>query len=585
MNMRSFRVRTVLIPLLATAALAMPMTANAQGIAGPYLAAKQAEARGDVANAARLYSQTLARDGENAPVMERAMINQIAAGNVAEGIALARRYEVLQPGHHLGVLALAAGDLKANNLAAVRGLMTEDGPFVAEVIDAWAAFGNSDMTSARDLLGVLEKDDANGRPGQIVAAYHLGLIEAADGNDEAAVEAFARAADMADGGTLRLVRMRAEALARLGRAEEAVDVINKRLAGTYGDPSTSALADAIQGGAKPTVAIRTAEQGAAEVLFGVSGLLARGRNRLIGLAYARLATYLDPDLTRAQLLIAQILDQDRQYDLAVAAYQAIPQDAPESLAARIGNAEVLQASGKIDEGIAAMRDTVALFPSALEAHTSLGDMLRRESKFEDAGLAYDGAVALLGETQPHHWGLFYQRGIALERSKQWERAEADFRKALELEPDQPDVLNYLGYSLVELGQKLDEAEKMIEKAVDQRPEDGYIVDSLGWILYRFGEFERATEQLERAVELRPVDPVINDHFGDALWMVGRKTEARFQWRRALSFEPEDKDAKRIRRKLDDGLDIVLEEEKAEGLPGIIGRNTDQEDGEKTNDGG
>ena len=585
MNMRSFRIRTVLFSLLASAALAAPMTASAQGIAGPYLAAKQAEARGDVQNAARLYAQTLARDGENTPVMERAMVNQIAAGNVAEGIALARRYEALQPAHHLGVLALAAGDLKADNLAAVRGLMSEDGPFVAQVIDAWAAFGNDEIDSAREVLATLEKDDANGRPGQIVAAYHMGLIEAADGNDEAAVEAFTRASNMADGGTLRLVRMQAEALARLGRAEDAVAVINTRLAGTYGDPSTSALAVAIADGAKPPVAIQTAEQGAAEVLFGVSGLLARGRNRLIGLAYARLATYLDPDLTRAQLLIAQILDQDRQFELAVAAYDAIPSDAPESLAARIGYAEVLQASGEVDDGVTAMREAVALFPKALEAHTSLGDMLRRESRFEEAGLAYDGAVALLDKIQPHHWGLFYQRGIALERSKQWDRAEADFRKALELEPDQPDVLNYLGYSLVELGQKLDEAEKMIEKAVDQRPEDGYIVDSLGWILYRFGEFERATEQLERAVELRLVDPVINDHFGDALWMVGRKTEARFQWRRALSFEPEDDAAKRIRRKLDDGLDVVLEEEKAEGLPGIIGRNTDENDGTKTNDGG
>ena len=111
---------------------------------------------------------------------------------------------------------------------------------------------------------------------------------------------------------------------------------------------------------------------------------------------------------------------------------------------------------------------------------------------------------------------------------------------------------------------------MIEKAVEQRPEDGYIVDSLGWVLYRFGEFDRALKHLERAVELRPVDPVINDHFGDALWMVGRKIEARFQWKRALSFEPEEKDAVRMRRKLDVGLNIVLDEEREKGLPGSSG---------------
>lgn len=577
--------RKTLISAAVMAVLSVPTFANAQGVAGPYMGAQHAENRGDVANAARLYVQTLARDPDNETVMERAMINQIAAGQVADGVALARRYEVLQPGHNLGVLAIVAGELKAKNLSAVRALLAQDGPFVAQVIDAWAAYESDDMQSARDLLTALEADDQNGRPGQIVAAYHLGLIEAAVGNDEQAVEVLQRATNLADGGTLRMVRAQASALARLGKKEEAIAAINTRLAGTYGDPALEALAVDIAEGVQPEPVIRTAEAGAAEVLFGVSGLLARGRNRLLSLAYARLAVYLDDGQTRAQLLIAQLLEQDQQYEMARDAYAALPEDAPESLSAGIGHAETLQASGQVDEGIAAMRDLLVRFPDALEVHTSLGSMLRRESRFEEAAVAYDGAVKLLGDFQPHHWGLLYQRGIALERSKQWDRAEADFRKALELEPDQPDVLNYLGYSLVELGQKLDEAEKMIEKAVDQRPEDGYIVDSLGWILYRFGEFERATDHLERAVELRPVDPVINDHFGDALWMVGRKTEARFQWKRALSFEPDEKDAKRIRRKLDDGLDVVLEAEKAEGLPGIIGRNSDNEGAEKTNDGG
>ena len=136
-----------------------------------------------------------------------------------------------------------------------------------------------------------------------------------------------------------------------------------------------------------------------------------------------------------------------------------------------------------------------------------------------------------------------------------------------------------------MGQKLNEAEKMIEKAVEQRPDDGYIVDSLGWVLYRFGDFDRAVEHLERAVELRPVDAVINDHFGDALWMVGRKTEARFQWKRSLSFDPDEDVAERIRRKLDVGLEKVLEEDKAEGLPGIIGRNDGGEPKSGTKDGG
>ncbi len=571
--------KAILRAFVSGVALAAVMSANgasAEGIAGPYLAAKQAEARGDVAAAAQYFTEALALDSDNQPIMERAMIHDIAAGNVPAAIALARRLEAAQPGHHLGVLALAVDGLKKGEPEAVRKLLADGGPFVGQVIDAWAAFGVGNTDEAGELLAKLEASEENGRPGQIVAAYHLGLLNAAMGDDAAAADAFARAATLSDGGTLRLARLRAGALARLGRVDEAVAVINDRLSDTYGDPGLSALAERIAAGEKPEPLVTTAKQGAAEVLHGVSGLLARGQNRLIALAYARLATYLEPGLTEAQLLIAQILDEDGQYDLAIPAYGAIPDDAPEALSARVGEAQALQAAERSEEALSEMRETVERFPDALEAHTALGDMLRRESQFAEAAAAYDKAVALLDTPDQLHWPLYYQRGIAYERSKQWDRAEADFRKALALEPDQPDVLNYLGYSWVEQGTNLAEAEEMIQRAVDQRPDDGYIVDSLGWVLFRFGEFDRALKHLERAVELRPVDPVINDHYGDALWMVGRKTEARFQWKRALSFEPEDAEAERIRRKLDVGLDVVLADEKAEGEPGIIGRKVVKE---------
>ena len=577
----------LLLASLIGGMLALPLGAQAQGIAGPYLAAQQAEARGDVAAAARLYSRTLARDAGNLHVMERAMLNQIAAGNVSEGIALARRLQDVQPGHHVGALALAIDAVRDADHERAQDYLDENSPFVGLVIAAWASWGAGDLQAARTRLTEMEASDANGQAGKLVSAYHLGLIEAAAGNDAEAAAAIERATAISPNGSLRMTHQLAAALARQGQTDAAVTVIRDRLAGTYGDAALERLADEIAAGNIPAVDIDSASKGVAEVMHGVAALLARGQNGLIALSYARLATFLDPSLSEAQLLVAQILDRDDQYDLAIAAYDAISPDAPEALRAQIGRAEAMQAAGQADEAVSGLRATIDQFPEAIEARTALGNMLRREERFAEAGVAYDGAVSLLPSVEPQHWVLFYQRGISMERSDQWEKAEADFRRALELEPDQADVLNYLGYSWVEKGLNLSEAEKMIEKAVEQRPEDGYIVDSLGWVLYRFGEFERATEQLERAVELRPVDPVINDHFGDALWMVGRRTEARFQWRRALSFEPEEKDAKRIRRKLEDGLDAVLAEEKELGLPGIIGRQTENDsgNGQKNNDGG
>jgi Flp pilus assembly protein TadD len=162
-------------------------------------------------------------------------------------------------------------------------------------------------------------------------------------------------------------------------------------------------------------------------------------------------------------------------------------------------------------------------------------------------------LARIDEPGASQWTVYYFRGIAYERAGQWPSAEADFRKALRFEPDQPAVLNYLGYSLIEKRINIQEAFKMVEKAVSLRPNDGYIVDSLGWGHYQLGNYPEAVELLERAAGLRPEDPVINDHLGDALWKVGRRLEAKFQWQYALDSNPTEADAVKIRKKLENGL--------------------------------
>ncbi len=586
----------VLAPFALSLAFALPWTvvpgvAPAQdipGIAGPYLAAESAARRGDIAEAARLYALALARDADNADLMERTVTYQMAAGQISRAISVARRLDALRPGHHLGVLLLAVDALKRGDTARARAMLAtggpDGGPFVGQLIDAWAAFSGGDTDAARALLTKLEEGSNGGAAGEIVGTYHRGLLESAAGLDADAITALDRTLERAGNSTLRLTRVRAGVLARLGRVEDALAAVADRLSQTLGDKRLEALASDLAAGKIPAPVVQTGVQGAAEALFGVSGYLARGTSRQIGLAYAQLAVYLDPGLIESRLLIAGLLHQDLQYDLAITAYEAIPADSPEALDAEIGRAGAMQDAGRVDEGISALRATVAAYPRSIEAHTSLGDMLRQDSQFAEAADAYDRALALVSNPERRHWPMFYQRAIAFERSKQWPQAEADFLKALELEPDQPLVLNYLGYSWVEMGENLVEAQAMIEKAVEQRPKDGYIVDSLGWVLYRLGEFDGAVEHLETAVELKPVDPVINDHFGDALWMVGRRTEAQFQWKRSLSFEPEEENAVRIRRKLADGLDTVLEEEAAAGNPAIL-----QTDGATTgtnaNDGG
>jgi Flp pilus assembly protein TadD len=217
--------------------------------------------------------------------------------------------------------------------------------------------------------------------------------------------------------------------------------------------------------------------------------------------------------------------------------------------------------GDAERSLAELDRLAAERPESYEPLSRKGDLLRVEERFAEAVEAYDGAVERLerqGEIEPRHWSLLYFRGIALERSDQWERAEVDFKHALGLQPDQPYVMNYLAYSWVEKKQNLDEAEAMLVRAVKLRPRDGYIVDSLGWVYYRLGRYNEAVEQLERAVALRPQDPTINDHLGDALWQVGRRNEARFQWHRALSLEPEEDEVPVIEKKIEQGVTVPPE---------------------------
>jgi Flp pilus assembly protein TadD len=214
---------------------------------------------------------------------------------------------------------------------------------------------------------------------------------------------------------------------------------------------------------------------------------------------------------------------------------------------------LLDEIGRTDEAVASLSALAAERPARADALIAMGDLLRGKERFAEAAAAYDKAFARVTAIEPRHWALFYSRGIALERSNQWERAQADFLKALELNPDQPYVLNYLGYSWVEHGVNLDKALSMIETAVKLRPDDGYIVDSMGWVLYRLGRYDEAVPHLERAVELRPADATINDHLGDAYWRIGRETEARFQWQRALVFKPEPAEAREIETKIKRGL--------------------------------
>ncbi len=256
------------------------------------------------------------------------------------------------------------------------------------------------------------------------------------------------------------------------------------------------------------------------------------------------------------MTLASLFEQLKQGDQAIAAYEMVPSSSPLKLGADIQIALELDSMGKVDEAARRLTDIAAARPHDVEALSALAELQRSRKKYAEAAATYDKAIAAVGIPQRQNWTLFYFRGICYERSKQWPKAEADFKKALELYPDQPLVLNYLGYSWVDKGLNLEEAFKMLRRAVELRPNDGYIVDSLGWAHYKLGQYAKATETLEKAISLKPADPVLNDHLGDAYWRVNRRLEAHFQWNHARDMKPDPEDLPEIEEKIKDGLPDV-----------------------------
>lgn len=550
--------------LAMTVALALASPALGAGNSGSYLAARQAIMSSDYAKAADYYSRALVRDQRNPVLLENALTAYVGLGNLERAVPLARRLTEVGENSQLAALVLLGDGARRGNwdnvLEDLDAGMTV-GPLFDSLVRSWSELGAGRMSEA-----VQSFDDIVASQGvEAFGLYHKALALASVGDFESAAEIFSGDT----GTTLRLTRRGVlayvEVLSQLERSEEALDLLESTF-GSSGDPQAMDMRARLEAGETlPFTTVRSAVDGVAEIYHSIAGALMGEAQDAYTVLYARLSLALRPDHIDALLSTAELLERVGQYDLATEVYDTVPRDSAVFHSAELGRAEALRESGRTDAAIEVLRQLTESHGDVPVVHIKLGDMLRQLDMFDESLKAYDSALDLIGEPEEQHWILFFARGISHERTDQWPLAEADFRKALELRPEQPQVLNYLGYSFLQMQTNLDEALDLIQRAVDQRPDSGYIVDSLGWGLYRVGRYGDAVGHMERAVELMPVDPIVNDHLGDVYWAVGRLREAEFQWHRALSFitdetDLNDVDPDRIRRKLEVGLDKVLEEE-------------------------
>lgn len=547
--------------LAALTAAALPL--SAQGIAGPYLASRQASLSSDYSEGAGYFIQAIRNDPENMALLENALVTMIGKGDMDQVARIVEMFEATNGDSRIVDLAQNALLFKSGEYdqipaspAAIDGI----DPLFDSLVHAWAQLGQGDMSAASAAFEkIAENEDFAS-----FAYYQQGLALAMVGDFEGANAILSGETF----GPLTLsgrgIEAHAEVLLQLDRASDAQDLIDAALENSASADLTALRERIIAGEQVDFDFVTTAQDGAAEVYFNLAAILNGRAAPQTVLIYLRLAEHLREDHVQASIMAAETLIQLEQYELAVVAYGKVATDHPAYPLAELGRADALYADDRTEASLEVLD---ALTKSHIDnplVHSAYGEMLAREERNEEAIAAYTKSLELRDPDQFSSWPVFYRRGIVSEALGDFESMEADFRKALDLSPNQPDVLNYLGYSLVEQRIKLDEALSMIETAVDERPQSGYIVDSLGWIFYRLGRFEDAVDPMERAVELLPIDPIVNDHLGDVYWKVGRKREAEFQWKRALSFEPIEAEADRIRSKLEVGLDIVLEQEAEAG---------------------
>lgn len=528
------------------------------GLAAALLAARHAGASADTVTATEYYSRALDLDPTNSSLLWRSYSAAASAGKMDAAIASAKRYydSEERPFPLAGIL-LATGHIQKKEYdkawAYIDRIQNDSYlGFALPMIRAWTQAARNTPDAALAELAPLQNTQGLGD------LYHImsGLLNEHLGRNADALIHYEALADNIDRQPLAVVRVIANGYHRLGKSSDVKKLITTFNGSRGGGIGITEMANALMNpqSAGKKVAVN---EGLAEAYFAISQLLSQqGMNSNFGdvaIAFGQMALYLNPDLTIGRWVLGSTLAARRRYDDSNIVLSVIKKTDPAYIGAQFQITDNLLALDQRSDALARLQALAKEYPTMEDIPMAMGNILRRDEKFAEAVVAYDKALELHGEDRPESWSLYYGRGVALERIKQWDRAEADFKRALQLNPDQPDVLNYLGYSWIDRGENFDEARRLIELAYSKSPENGFIVDSLGWAIYLSGDYKGSVVYLEKAVELQPADPTLNDHLGDAYWKVGRKKEARFQWQRALTLKPDDKQKKTLLAKLEQGL--------------------------------
>lgn len=536
------------LPAQADKSSAMPV--EDLNVYGNYLSGLHAERLSNFPQSAAFLDAALAERPDNIMLRVRAFQANLGAGDMDRALTLAKEiYDSKTGVPPLVVTYLALDAIKREDWDGALGYLKEaqDGhnDVLIQLSKIWAEAGAGKQDAALKAIEPLRKSFAG------IAALMEGMVRQHFGDLKGAETAYMSQVEdplKAPGLLVRaLIRVR---LAE-GRKDEARELLSQYLVRVPNQVEMEAdMAQLMKKQALPPLAATPADaiaEGVYQIAIPYSRSLWEN-----GMIFLRLSTWLNPSLDKANILMGGLLEDRQLFDQAIAAYGNVGEGSPYAWQSKVLIASDLYDLKKPKEAISTLEKLSLERPDQIGALRSLGQIYHSEQRYPEMSETYDRLIKRLKDDRPEYWLYYYLRGMAEERQKNWDPAEKDFLKALELQPDQPEVLNYLGYSWVDMGRNLDRAQAMLKKAVEQRY-TGYVVDSLGWAYYRLGKYDDAVRELERAVSLEPTEPVINDHLGDAYWKVGRKREARYQWERASIFESDEIDGDELRKKIENGL--------------------------------
>ncbi len=523
---------------------------------GPFLAATQAQHNADFAKSADFYLEALAADPDSEFVAGRAFFQLLYGGRTEKAADIAEQImkRGLKKKDDLVRLMYVLKAYKAQNWPEVRVRLEGNfssgfGKIFSPLLLAWSYGAEGDLPHVRQALAPLMADKRM----KSIAQEHIAYILDHMGHFEDANAQYGILTSIDPPATLQPAVAYAYMQHRQGNTEKARTFLISQIKRFRGNGFLMREGQMIENGGRPTQ-VPASPQGAIGMVFlRLATEFSQGQSSQAAILYSRIASYLTPEVSDIYFLLGDMLEEEGHMDAAAAAYNQVPVKSPMRPLADLHRIGALQAGSHKELAEQLIRRKLEKAPRDSRMLRWLARILRQRGDFKDAISYYDKAINEIKTPKLSDWEIYFVRGVTHQEMGNWPAAEADMKKALEISPAEPDVLNHLGYSWIEKGEHILAAKKMIERAAMARPNDGAITDSLGWIYYLTGEYEAAVLTLEKAVQLEPDDITINDHLGDSYWRVGRKIEARFQWRHAIDSGAEGEMLATLKAKIEDGL--------------------------------